>query len=140
MVFSKGIELDHITLTHILSTTMILTVGDRSFMKKTLHTISNYTIQQCNMQGGQVPSQKIRQCNKTTERTATTLKVRTVLISLVLLRPLVLDFCQEPRNFVLTICSIIIVMPKISSQIIRFTKYWHLLALDLFLLVSLCCY
>ena len=31
------------------------------------------------------------------------------------------------------------VMSKITSQIIGFNKYWLLLALDLFLLVSLCC-
>ena len=68
------------------------------------------------------------------------LQIEAELISQVTARTLVADFFQETRKFVLTICSIIIVMPKISSQIIGFTKYWHLLALDLFLLLALCCY
>ena len=47
---------------------------------------------------------------------------------------------KGPWILFLTICSIIIVMPKITSQIIGFTNYWLLLALDLFSLLALCCY
>ena len=45
------------------------------------------------------------------------------LISQVTARTLVVEFFRRPAILFLTICSIIIVMPKITSQIIGFTKY-----------------
>ena len=47
---------------------------------------------------------------------------------------------RTPQHLFVSYHSIINVMPKITSQIFWFTKYWLLLALDLILLLSLSCY
>ena len=47
---------------------------------------------------------------------------------------------KGPQHLFVSYHNIINVMPKITSQIFWFTKYWLLLALDLFLLLSLSCY